>query len=187
MKNLLSTVAALGLVVLIAANFTTPAHAIDLNNQVQEQNQGQASVNLNQPSQAITFEGSTIPSIPRDPVSTATGSPVGGAGAGNMQCLVPVSAGGQGVGLGLSFGSATQDDGCDTYRSTNLYMEAAGSGNPVAIAIACMNNAKIAEAIAAIEGKDCLGKPITETDQTAAVNYTSPGVTAANEAYASRR
>ena len=185
MKTLLSTVAAIGLL----ASIVAPANAIDLNNQVQGQNQGQASVNLNQPSQAITFEGSTIPSIPRDPVSTAMGSPVGGVGAGNMQCLAPVSGAAQTVPIGFSFGGANLDDGCDTYRSTNLYMEAAASGDPIALAIACMNNPKIEAGIALIQKKDCEGKPIDLEDQTAAatVNYTSPGVSAANEAYGSRR
>lgn len=77
------------------------------------QGQAQSTDNANNSKQKteVNIEGSVYEDA-KNPVNTAVGGQVGATGGGHYQCLVPISAGGQGMSVGLSFGSSTRDDDC---------------------------------------------------------------------------
>ena len=86
----------------------------------------------------------------RNPVSTAYAAPLVAA---DDTCMGSSSAGGQGVGFGLSFGSTWQDGDCVRRKDSRELFNMGERG--AAIALMCQNP-KIAQAMAAA-GRSCPG------------------------------
>ena len=85
--------------------------------QLQGQGQAQSTENANNSKQKteVNVEGDVFEAA-NIPVASAVGGQVGASGGGQYQCLVPVSMGGQGMTVGLSFGSAVRDSECVVFQ-----------------------------------------------------------------------
>ncbi|HZZ81626.1 MAG TPA: hypothetical protein VFE62_24200 [Gemmataceae bacterium] len=86
----------------------------------------------------------------RNPVSTAWAAPLA---AGAETCMGSSSAGGQGVGLGLSFGTTWHDENCER-RHDAIMLHNLGQ-KKAAVALMCQDQ-KVARAMAAA-GTPCVG------------------------------
>lgn len=89
----------------------------------QEQSQSVGNAGNNTGTSNVTVQGDQAQA--RNPVSTALAPTVV---TGSDQCLVPVSAGGQAVTFGISFGSAVADTICEALK---LSRELRAMGFPV--------------------------------------------------------
>lgn len=124
------------------------------------QTQNQSTDNANNASQTVTVQGDNHQAA-RMPVATAYAAPVT---ASNGTCMGSTSAGMQGMGAGISFGTTWKDDSCDMRYDAEALRTA---GQPLAAIARLCQKPEIAAAMAAA-GTPCPDKTVAAKTSTLA-------------------
>lgn len=166
----------------------TKVHQSQNQHQSQHQNQSQSIKNSGNSSSYSSAHGGSVKGSgnsdvsvaaqDRNPVSTAFAAPLT---VGSDSCMGSSSAGGQGVGFGLSLGTTWHDEACER-RHDAVTLHNLGQGG-AALALMCQDE-KVAKAMAA-SGRICPGTNLgdlspkavqTESRRSTAARANSEGV-----------